>query len=170
MGNGPTREHPELGVISLAPELCHSLTSQQNGNTKGINGTIPKYQSQLPKWYNYFRAVLFLHCKLVIPFPQPYNEQQAHRLLFEHHSRGSHKNPPLSFFLCVFLACLCLYVFTLPGIMYVQSNYGHLNPNTGAKQRQVLESSLQNTTDGITSAKTTHSLKATAVLRAQASQ
>lgn len=86
-------------------------------------------------------------------------------------TRGDHTRTsfPLLFFV-FFLACLCLDVFTLPGIMYVQSNYGHLNPNTGAKQRQVLESSLQNTTDGITSAKTTHSSKATAVLRAQASQ
>lgn len=47
--------------------------------------------------------------------------------------------------------------------MPVQGNYGHSKHNTGAKQRQVLEDSLQNTTDGITSAKTTHSLKAVVV-------
>lgn len=47
--------------------------------------------------------------------------------------------------------------------MPVQGNYGHFKHNTGVKQRQVLEDSLQNTTDGITSAKTTHSLKAVVV-------
>lgn len=51
-----------------------------------------------------------------------------------------------------------------------QGNYGHFKQNTGAKQRQVLENSLQNTTDGITAAKPTHSLKAVVVLRARASQ
>lgn len=54
--------------------------------------------------------------------------------------------------------------------MHMQGNYGHFKQNTGAKQRQVLENSLQNTTDGITSAKTTHSLKAVVILRTQASQ
>jgi len=54
--------------------------------------------------------------------------------------------------------------------MHVQGNYGHFKQNTGAKQRQVLENSLQNTTEGITSAKITHGLKAMVVLSAQASQ
>lgn len=110
-----------------------------------------------------------MQVKVIITFPQPYNEQQEYRLLFEHHWRGTSNHFP-STVLGVFLACLYLYVFTLPGIMHMKGNYGHFKQNTGAKQRQVLENSLQNTTDGITSAKTTHSLKAVVILRTQASQ
>lgn len=47
----------------------------------------------------------------------------------------------------------------MPGILCVQGDYGHFKEKTGAKQTEDLENSLQNTTDGITAAKTTHSLK-----------
>lgn len=113
-----------------------------------------------------------LRVEVIITFPQPYNERQAYRLLFEHHWREHRITfPPhlldLGFF---FLACLYLHVSASLGIMHIQGNYGHFKPNTGAKQRQVLENSLQHVTDGITAAKTTHGFKAVVVLRAQASQ
>lgn len=69
----------------------------------------------------------------------------------------------------MFLAFLYLHVFTVPGILCVQGDYGHFKQKTGAKQTKVLENSLQNTTDGITAAKTTHSLSSCG-LRAWASQ
>lgn len=86
------------------------------------------------------------------------------RLLLEHHWRGARSSHfPSTMLFSYFLAFLYLCVFTVPGILCVQGDYGHFKDKTGAKQRQVLENSLQNTTDGITAAKTTHSLKAVVV-------
>lgn len=121
--------------------------SQQNWTAKGINITIPKHQSQFPQWYNSFRAVIY-HIPTAL-------YQTASSGCCWSTTGGEHG--VISPSCCIFF--LYRHVFTVPGILCVQSDYGHFKQKTGAKQTQVLENSLQNTTDGITAAKTTHSLK-----------